>query len=124
MSEELLIADPILKDKPFAKFFFVLLIAVAEPEDIHPITLDQLIKLSSRKSQIKIVLRVSKNADKLSGKGGEIEFTREYFTKRVIAEAAVKGLSRVWICGPPKLNTDTATVLEENGYGKDKYMFV
>jgi hypothetical protein len=38
--------DPILRKKPFNKYFFVFLIALNEPEDIHPITLSQLIALS------------------------------------------------------------------------------
>ena len=111
MASELIHKDPLLKKRPFSKYFFVFLIAINEPEDIHPITLGQLIRLSQHGKLVKVVLRVSKNADKLSKSAGNIQFTREYFNKRVLAEASVQGFSRVWICGPPKLNTDTANIL-------------
>jgi NAD(P)H-flavin reductase len=63
-----------------------------------------------------VVLRVSKNGEKLQSGSRNVEFTRDYFNKRVLAEASIEGFSRVWICGPPKLNTDTAKILLENGY--------
>ena len=44
--DELLTADPLLRQNPFEDFSFVFLIAINEPEDIHPITLAQLAKLS------------------------------------------------------------------------------
>ena len=124
MSEELLRADPLLRDKPFDKFSFVFLIAINEPEDMHPITMTQLAKLSLNERKTKIVMRVSKNADKIQEATGKIEFTREYFSKRVISEGAVKGFSRFWICGPPKLNTDTTKILVENGYQTHSYLLV
>ena len=46
LKEELLTADPLLRQKPFDELTFVFLIAINEPEDIHPITLAQLAKLS------------------------------------------------------------------------------
>lgn len=55
-------------------------------------------------------MRVSKNPERLLYKG-KIEFTRDYFNKRVVSEATTEGLSRVWICGPPKLTTDAANAL-------------
>lgn len=120
----LLEKDPILAQRPFAKFDFTFLIALNEPEDIHAVTLGQLVRLSEGMHSVKIVMRVSKNADKLEGKLGSIEFTREYFTKRVVSEAAKEGLSRVWICGPPKLNTDTGKVLLENGHSRETILFL
>lgn len=116
--------DPILRKKPFNKYFFVFLIALNEPEDIHPITLSQLIALSSNSKTIKVVMRVSKNPEKLSRMTEAIEFTREYFNKRVLTEAAEKGLSRIWICGPPKLNSDIGKILLENGYSRESFLFL
>ena len=46
--DELLTADPLLRQNPFEEFSFVFLIAVNEPEDIHPITFAQLAKLSEK----------------------------------------------------------------------------
>ena len=69
MSNQLLTADPLLKTNPFDRFTFVFLIALNEPEDIHPITLGQLSKLSEWEQKVKIVFRVSRNADKLSKTG-------------------------------------------------------
>jgi NAD(P)H-flavin reductase len=50
--------------------------------------------------------------------------TREYFNKRVLVESSISGFSRVWICGPPKLNTDTASILLENGYSNDDFLLI
>lgn len=55
-----------------------------EPEDIHPVTFQQLVYLSSHSEQIKTVLRVSKNEKELKKEAGKIEFTRDYFTARVV----------------------------------------
>jgi ferredoxin-NADP reductase len=73
---------------------------------------------------IKVVMRVSKNPEKLSKITEAIEFTREYFNKRVLTEAAEKGLSRIWICGPPKLNSDIGKILLENGYSRESFLFL
>lgn len=61
LHKEILEKNMILKQNPFEKFHFVLLAAINEPEDIHPITFHQLVYLSSHSEQIKTVLRVSKN---------------------------------------------------------------
>ncbi len=39
-------------------------------------------------------------------------------------EASIEGLSRIWICGPPKLNTDIANILLENGYSHDSFLLL
>lgn len=55
----------ILKKKPFDRFSFTFLIAVYYPEDIHPLTLAQLSYLSNNSDKVKIVLRISRDADNL-----------------------------------------------------------
>jgi NAD(P)H-flavin reductase len=115
-SQSLLSADPLLSQKPFERFHFTFLIAIAEPEDIHPITYSQLVRLSANEKRVKIVMRVSKHADVLQRDCGRIDFTREYFNKRMLNEAEMPGLSRVWICGPPRLNNECASLLKESGY--------
>ncbi len=100
-----------------------MLIALNEAEDIHPITLHQLIQLSRAKN-IKVVMRVSKNQQDISSLSSKIEFTRDYFNKRVIAEAKESGLARVWICGPPKLNSETAAGLLESGINRHSILLV
>lgn len=100
-----------------------MLIAVNEPEDIHPITLHQLIHLSSTKGT-KIVMRVSKNQQQISAIDSKIEFTRDYFNKRVVAEAGEAGVARVWICGPPKLSSDTAAGLLDSGIKREAFLLV
>ena len=69
-------------------------------------------------------MRVSRNKDQLPPERANIEFTREYFTKRVISEAAVSGLSRVWICGPPKMCTSAASILLAHGYTSKHFLLV
>jgi hypothetical protein len=62
------------------------------------------VRLSEAQDRIKIIIRVSRNADQLRSRG-KIEFTREYFNNMTVTEAEKKGLSKVWICGPPRMNT-------------------
>ena len=75
-------------------------------------------------SKTKIVMRISRNGEALQKEAGRIEFTRDYFSKRVVTEASEKGFSKVWICGPPRLNTDTAKILLENGYNEKDFLLV
>ena len=116
-------ADPLLRQNPFDDFTFVFLAAFNEPEDVPPIIYSQLVRLSEAKDRIKIVLRFSRNADQLRTRG-KIEFTREYFNNRTVTEAGVKGLSRVWICGPPKMNHDISAILYKNGYTNKDILMV
>lgn len=71
-----------------------------------------------------MVLRVSKNPQQLSSLHSKIEFTKDYFNKRVLSEAALEGLSRVWICGPPKLSSDTALALLESGIKRESFLLI
>lgn len=121
---EILEKNTILKQNPFEKFHFVLLAAINEPEDIHPITFQQIVYLSSHSKQIKTVLRVSKNEKDLKKESGKIEFTRDYFTSRMVSESKADDFSRVWICGPPKMATDTAEALLENGIAREKFLLL
>jgi hypothetical protein len=99
-------------------------VALNEPEDIHPITLHQLIHLSLHSKNTRVVMRVSKNPQQISALPSKIEFTKDYFNKRVLSEAAAEGLARVWICGPPKLSSDTALALLESGIKRESFLLV
>jgi hypothetical protein len=61
----------------------VFLIAINEPEDVHPITFAQLSYISKHSARAKIAMRVSKGADWLAKQDHKIEFTKEYFTNRI-----------------------------------------
>ncbi len=121
---EILQANPLLKSDPFSKYCFVLLLAINDPQDIHPITYQQLLFLSHHPSKFKVVLRVSKNEQALRNSESKIEFTRDYFTKRVIAESSSNDFSRVWICGPPKMCTEVASNLLSSGYAKNSFLLL
>jgi len=69
---EILEHNPILSSKPFQKYRFIFMISVGEPEDMHPITLHQLISISYHKSKCKVILRVSKNEAAISKIKSEI----------------------------------------------------
>lgn len=69
-------------------------------------------------------MRVSKNADKLSSLKSKIEFTKDYFNKRIVSEAMSENLARVWICGPPKLSSDTAAALLQSGIKRESLLLV
>jgi NAD(P)H-flavin reductase len=78
--------------------------------------MNQLLKLSLNSSKFKVVMRVSKNEKEVSAQKSGIEFTRDYFTERVLTEGEVENFSRFWICGPPKMSAETAKTLLQNGY--------
>jgi tRNA A37 N6-isopentenylltransferase MiaA len=51
--------SPLLKEKPFEHFTFHLLLAVHQMEDIHPITLMQLLELAKNPSKFRLTLRTA-----------------------------------------------------------------
>jgi Na+-transporting NADH:ubiquinone oxidoreductase subunit NqrF len=99
-------------------------LAINEGEDVHSITMGQLRKLSQNPAKFKVVMRVSKNEKEVSSVKSGIEFTRDYFTDRVLTEGEVKNFSRYWICGPPKMSTDTAKNLLKNGVKRESILLL
>lgn len=56
--------------------------------------------------------------------GNKIELTRSYFSERVITEAKAANFSKVWICGPPKMATDTAETLLANSFPRNSFLLL
>lgn len=54
----------------------------------------------------------------------KISLTNERFDKMIIAEAKTEQLSRIYICGPPRMNTDTAKSLLAAGFNKNHFLLV
>jgi NAD(P)H-flavin reductase len=70
------------------------------------------------------VLRVSKNEGQLKKDQSGIEFTRDYFENRVVSEATVSDFSRVWICGPPRMATETAKILLQSDIPRESFLLL
>ena len=78
--------DPILEGKPFEHFRFHLMLAVNQIEDIHPITLRQMVELSEHSSKFKLTMRVTKEEEQFRDAHKAICFTREMFASLVLKE--------------------------------------
>lgn len=57
--------DPILEGRPFERFKFHLMLAVHNIEEIHPITLQQILRLSGQSSRFKLTMRMSHEGEQL-----------------------------------------------------------
>jgi hypothetical protein len=53
--------SPILASKPFHHFKFHLFLAVNQIEDIHPITLMEILELSKKSDKFKLTVRLGKS---------------------------------------------------------------
>ena len=79
--------DPIIIKRLFHKYLFLLLIAISQPEDIHPVTLSQLTALPDHSNKAIVEFIASQNAQKDIKMINSFELTWDYFCKPVISEA-------------------------------------
>lgn len=78
--------NAILEGKPFDHFKFHLMLAVNQIEDIHPITLRQIVELSEHSTKFKLTMRVTKQEELLKVAYKAICFTSELFDSLVLKE--------------------------------------
>ena len=78
--------NPILKIYPFGNFSFHLFLAVHSLEEIHPITLKQIIYLCEKKYAFKLTLRVAMLPDEFKLKNPFIRFTNLRFDQIITIE--------------------------------------
>ena len=67
--------DPILRNNPFNNFIFSIYLAVANLDDIHPITLAQLNELSKHPNFLKLMLKISNKKEMHSVLNQNVLFT-------------------------------------------------
>ena len=121
--DEILNVSPILQTNPFKDFTFEMLAAFQHIEDMHVITLEQMIFLAET-GRMKITFKFREDPQGKVQESANIKFIRENF-ESVLAEKVGQGdVSRVWICGPPGMNINVSKFLRETYNNPDLYLIV
>jgi NAD(P)H-flavin reductase len=115
--------DPILNENPFEKWAFQFFIAVNHIEDIHPITLAQLIELSQKQGQVSVSLRVKDKTGTNILQNSKIVSTDQTFDVLVQNELR-NAFSKVWVCGPPPMNEAMVRLFDSIKLDNSKYLMI
>ena len=94
------------------------MISLVDYKDLHPISLHQINNLClgvSSMSKFKALFRIKKDEPEFRQKYPGIKVTKEFFNDKVVAESEKEGTSKIYVCGPPMMNTGIAQALKENG---------
>lgn len=116
--------NPLLESKPFQHFSFHLMLAVHQIEDIHPITLMQLLELVQHSKKFKLTLRLAVEPQEFRGSHPELAYTSERFDKLLIKEMNSEPFRKVWVCGPPAMTTAIIAEFDQNKVSHDHYLMV
>lgn len=111
-SSEVLALSPVLASSPFAQFRFEALAAFAHLEDMHPITLAQLLFLAEA-GRIALTLRLKEDPSGRVREGPNLRLSRTGFEQLLAERLEKEEVSRVWICGPPRMNEGVSRFLRE-----------
>ena len=96
------------------------MLALNKLDDIHQVTFEQLLYLAE-KDRIKLTFRL-KDKDRKDSKN--IKFTQRSF-EDLLGEKVDRGsVSKVWICGPPKMNQNLCAFMRRSYHRKDLYLIV
>jgi hypothetical protein len=121
--QEILSVSPILATDPFKNFSFEMLAAFAHIDDMHLITLEQMLFLAER-GRMKLTLKFREDPQGKVQASGNISFTTSGF-QHILEDKMSKGdVSRVWICGPPGMNIMVSKFLREHYDNPDLYLIV
>ncbi len=113
--------DPIVTENIVDHFNFDIYVAINSAEDLHPISLYQINYLCEKNPrQFKATFKVKEDKEAFSASYRSVKMTNDRFDKLVIPEAQKKSCSKVYICGPPIMNTSTANGLYENEVPREK----
>ncbi len=114
--------NPLLDDKLLNGLTFAVYVAINSMEDLHPMSLYQLNYLCKNKENgFSCIFKLKEETSEFSAKYPFLALTKERFDKAIIGEAIKKSTSKVYICGPPAMNTATSLNLMENGVSADKF---
>ena len=120
---DILELSPILKNSPFKDFTFELMAAFAYLDDMHVITLEQLLYLAE-KGRLKITFKFREDVHGRVTEGPNIEFTKTSFQNILFDKMGKGDVSRVWICGPPGMNIMVSKFLREKYNDPSLYLIV
>lgn len=102
---------PVLSTSPFSGFSFHLLAAFNSLDDIHPITLRQIVFLVSKGRLIfQLKLRETIETCVLLK---NVQLIDECFTDLLEKVLRNGPVSKVWICGPPKMSESIGKFMKE-----------
>lgn len=79
IAQEILQTSPILRGRPFENFSFLLLGAFNFLEDIHPVTLHQILFLSTDENKFVTILNMKDSSAKVQLNGTKISFSNSRF---------------------------------------------
>lgn len=99
--EEILKLSPILSSVSFQRFSFHLMGAFRHPTDLHPITIEQLRYLTAHHPRFSLTLKM-KEAE--TAFPANVKMHTGSFGSLLSKELKEKGISKIYVCGPPKMN--------------------
>jgi hypothetical protein len=93
----------VLKSNIFKSLSFLLLAAFNNFDDIHPITFNQMAYLSSR-NRLSLTLKVKDSNNEGLKILRNVKLVKGSFENELESVLSVGEVSKVWICGPPRMN--------------------
>lgn len=113
--------SPILNGNPFSAFSFHLMAAFNSLDDVHLITLHQIAFLSSRRV-LTLTLKVK---DSVAGElFTNAKFISGSFEGEIEKELKSGPISRIFICGPPRMNENLSKFLRELNKTTEDYLIL
>jgi NAD(P)H-flavin reductase len=89
------------------------LAAFSRVEELHEITLQQLLYLSER-GRVKVTFRFREDPRTAIKGGRNIQFAARSFEEILAAEiGSGREVSKVWVCGPPAMNLKISKFFKE-----------
>lgn len=119
---EVLELSPVLSSNPFSKFQFEVLAAFNHAEDIHPVTLEQLLFLAEA-GRVNLIFKFKEDTQGRVKEGRNVSLTSQSFQSILEQRLSKEEVSRVWICGPPRMNEGVSQYLREK-VNFDSYLIV
>lgn len=100
------------------------MLAVNEIEEIHPVTLQQIVRLSEQSGKFKLTMRVGKGGAEFKSEHQAIVLTGERFDSLLMMEMGSEQYSKVWICGPPTMTTSIVGLFDKMAISEENYLLV
>ena len=116
--------DPVLRTNPFTGFNFTIYIAIANLEDIHPITLAQLNEISKYPNFVRLMLKISNRKEMHQVMNPNVAYTSERFSSMLEKTLPTEIFERIWVCGPPPMNEEMVTLFDLFNIAPERYLIV
>ncbi len=127
MKERVIQISPILKKHSFDSYQVDLYLSVNSLEDIHPIILSQLAFIITSSDNFILNLRVKVSNSPLISKlqaSNNFKLTHMRFEEILEHNLNVAETSRIYICGPPKMNESLSKYFKERSIDSALYHFL